>query len=114
LKKAYGKGASDTQLMTRVKVDPISGGTGMRVNFVRIIKNSTPLMVSEGFSIIPVFEGEGEEKLNYKENPNSIKKSTKVSEVKKRETKIENKQPKLETIKLKQTETAEEEEDEGC
>jgi hypothetical protein len=26
---------SDTELMTRVKIDPIMGGTGMRVNFVR-------------------------------------------------------------------------------
>ena len=33
---AYGRGASDTGLMSRVKVDPIMGGTGMRVNFVRL------------------------------------------------------------------------------
>ena len=37
LRKAYGRGASDTRLMTRVKVDPLMGGTGMRVNFVRIV-----------------------------------------------------------------------------
>ena len=37
LKLAYHRGASDTQLMTRVKVDPIMGGTGMRVNFVRVL-----------------------------------------------------------------------------
>ena len=37
LRKAYRKGASDTTLITRVKVDPIMGGTGMRVNFVRVI-----------------------------------------------------------------------------
>lgn len=36
LRRAYGKGASDTQLITRVNIDPIMGGTGMRVNFVRI------------------------------------------------------------------------------
>ncbi len=36
LRKAYQRGASDTRLMTRVKVDPLMGGTGMRVNFVRI------------------------------------------------------------------------------
>lgn len=36
LKKAHKKGASDSQLITRVKIDPIMGGTGMRVNFVRI------------------------------------------------------------------------------
>jgi thiosulfate reductase/polysulfide reductase chain A len=40
LKRAYRRGASDTQLMTRVKVDPIMGGTGMRVNFVRIAKSA--------------------------------------------------------------------------
>jgi len=33
---AYGRGASDAQLTTRYKVDPIMGGTGMNVNFVRI------------------------------------------------------------------------------
>lgn len=34
LKGAYGKGASDAQLITRYKIDPIMGGTGMNVNFV--------------------------------------------------------------------------------
>lgn len=34
LTRAYGKGASDSQLITRVLVDPIMGGTGMRGNFV--------------------------------------------------------------------------------
>ena len=33
---AYGRGASDAQLTSRYKVDPIMGGTGMNVNFVRI------------------------------------------------------------------------------
>ena len=37
LTKAYKKGASDTQLITRVAVDPIMGATGMRVNFVRVM-----------------------------------------------------------------------------
>jgi thiosulfate reductase/polysulfide reductase chain A len=37
LKKAHHKGASDTPLISRVKVDPIMGGTGMRVNFVRVL-----------------------------------------------------------------------------
>jgi thiosulfate reductase / polysulfide reductase chain A len=37
LRLAYHRGASDTGLMTRVKVDPIMGGTGMRVNFVRVV-----------------------------------------------------------------------------
>ena len=30
----YRKGASDNQLVTRYKVDPLMGGTGMNVNFV--------------------------------------------------------------------------------
>lgn len=38
LKIAYGKGAGDHRLTTRFDVDPISGSTGMRVNFVQIIK----------------------------------------------------------------------------
>jgi thiosulfate reductase/polysulfide reductase chain A len=33
---AFGRGASDSQLTTRYKVDPIMGGTGMNVNFVRV------------------------------------------------------------------------------
>ncbi len=33
---AYGRGASDAGLTTRYKVDPIMGGTGMNVNFVRV------------------------------------------------------------------------------
>jgi len=35
---AYGRGASDAQLTTRYKVDPIMGGTGMNVNFVRVVR----------------------------------------------------------------------------
>ncbi len=34
LSRAYGKGASDSELITKVLVDPIMGGTGMRGNFV--------------------------------------------------------------------------------
>jgi thiosulfate reductase/polysulfide reductase chain A len=34
LSRAHGKGASDSQLITRVLLDPIMGGTGMRGNFV--------------------------------------------------------------------------------
>ena len=34
LTRAYKKGASDSQLVTKYKTDPIMGGTGMRVNFV--------------------------------------------------------------------------------
>jgi thiosulfate reductase / polysulfide reductase chain A len=40
LTKAYRKGASDSQLITRVAVDPIMGATGMRVNFVRVLPDS--------------------------------------------------------------------------
>lgn len=38
LRRASLKGASDTSLMSRVKVDPLMGGTGMRVNFIRPVK----------------------------------------------------------------------------
>jgi thiosulfate reductase/polysulfide reductase chain A len=38
LSRANGRGASDTKLQTAYKLDPISGGAGMRINFVRIIK----------------------------------------------------------------------------
>jgi len=34
LSRANGKGASDADLITRVHVDPVMGGTGMRGNFV--------------------------------------------------------------------------------
>ena len=36
LRYAFGRGASDAELTTRYKVDPIMGGTGMNVNFVRL------------------------------------------------------------------------------
>jgi thiosulfate reductase/polysulfide reductase chain A len=36
LRTAYGRGASDAELTTRYKVDPIMGGTGMNVNFVKV------------------------------------------------------------------------------
>jgi thiosulfate reductase/polysulfide reductase chain A len=36
LRQAHGRGASDSELVTRYKVDPIMGGTGMNVNFVRL------------------------------------------------------------------------------
>jgi thiosulfate reductase/polysulfide reductase chain A len=38
LTNAYGKGASDSDLVTRYRTDPIMGGTGMNVNFVRFEK----------------------------------------------------------------------------
>ncbi|MBN1597570.1 MAG: molybdopterin-dependent oxidoreductase [Bacteroidales bacterium] len=34
LTRCYGKGASDTSMITRVHTDPLMGGTGMRGNFV--------------------------------------------------------------------------------
>jgi thiosulfate reductase/polysulfide reductase chain A len=37
LKRAFGKGVSDTQLITNVLVDPLMGGTGMRSNFVTFV-----------------------------------------------------------------------------
>ena len=37
---AHRAGASDTKLQTRYALDPISGGAGMRVNFVRVEKAS--------------------------------------------------------------------------
>jgi thiosulfate reductase/polysulfide reductase chain A len=40
LSRANGVGASDAALMTRYALDPISGGAGMRVNFVRIVKEA--------------------------------------------------------------------------
>ncbi|MEE9429637.1 MAG: molybdopterin-dependent oxidoreductase [Melioribacteraceae bacterium] len=113
MRKAHGKGVSDTQLMTRVKVDPISGGTGMRVNFVRIVKNGNPIMLSGAFSFLPNFEGEGEEELKYVEDPKRVKAKRKIKKVKKKEVKVEKKELKRKVIELKEVET-EEEEDEGC
>ncbi|HKK74191.1 MAG TPA: molybdopterin-dependent oxidoreductase [Saprospiraceae bacterium] len=37
LTRAYGRGASDTQMITNVMVDPTMGGTGMRGNFVTFL-----------------------------------------------------------------------------
>ncbi len=36
LTKGYRRGASDTQMITRYKTDPLMGGTGMNVNFVTL------------------------------------------------------------------------------
>jgi thiosulfate reductase/polysulfide reductase chain A len=36
MRRAHGKGASDAALQTRYALDPISGGAGLRVNFVRL------------------------------------------------------------------------------
>jgi thiosulfate reductase/polysulfide reductase chain A len=37
LSRAFGKGASDTEMITNVMVDPIMGGTGMRGNFITFV-----------------------------------------------------------------------------
>jgi thiosulfate reductase/polysulfide reductase chain A len=37
MSRCYGKGASDTNLMTKVLTDPVMGGTGMRGNFVTFL-----------------------------------------------------------------------------
>lgn len=40
MRHAHAQGASDTALQTRYALDPISGGAGMRVNFVRIVSEA--------------------------------------------------------------------------
>jgi thiosulfate reductase/polysulfide reductase chain A len=37
MNRCFGKGVSDTQLITNVLVDPLMGGTGMRSNFVTFV-----------------------------------------------------------------------------
>ncbi len=41
MKRCFGRGVSDTQLITNVMVDPIMGGTGMRSNFVTFLTDKT-------------------------------------------------------------------------
>ena len=41
MKRCFGRGVSDTQLITNVLVDPIMGGTGMRSNFVTFVTEKT-------------------------------------------------------------------------
>ncbi len=41
MKRCFGRGASDTQLITKVLVDPLMGGTGMRGNFVTLLTEKT-------------------------------------------------------------------------
>jgi thiosulfate reductase/polysulfide reductase chain A len=36
LRRAFGRGASDARLITRYETDPLTGGTGMNVNFVTL------------------------------------------------------------------------------
>jgi len=45
LTRAFGKGASDTELISKVLQDPIMGGTGMRGNFVKILTEEPKIAV---------------------------------------------------------------------
>ncbi len=47
LSRAYGRGASDTNLITKVHLDPIMGGTGMRGNFVTFITDLSTIAQKE-------------------------------------------------------------------
>jgi thiosulfate reductase/polysulfide reductase chain A len=38
LARGWRKGASDARLVTRIKRDPVMGGTGMNVNFVTVTR----------------------------------------------------------------------------
>lgn len=38
LTRAYGRGASDSQMITKIMEDPMMGGTGMRGNFITFLK----------------------------------------------------------------------------
>ena len=38
MSRAYNRGIDDQELVTKYKVDPICGSTGMRVNFVKIVR----------------------------------------------------------------------------
>ncbi|MBN2614501.1 MAG: molybdopterin-dependent oxidoreductase [Bacteroidales bacterium] len=40
LSRAYGRGASDEKMITHYAMDPIMGGTGMRINFVTFLKDN--------------------------------------------------------------------------
>ena len=40
LSRAFGKGINDTQMISKVMIDPIMGGTGMRGNFVEILTDN--------------------------------------------------------------------------
>jgi thiosulfate reductase/polysulfide reductase chain A len=47
LTKGYGKGISDTELMSTVMTDPVMGGTGMRGNFVTFLTKNPHLIKKE-------------------------------------------------------------------
>ena len=46
MKRCFGKGASDTEMMNKVHKDPVMGGTGMRGNFVEIVTEKPEEVVS--------------------------------------------------------------------
>jgi thiosulfate reductase/polysulfide reductase chain A len=46
LSRAFGKGASDTELISNVMLDPVMGGTGMRGNFVTILAEEPKTVAS--------------------------------------------------------------------
>ncbi|MBK7628086.1 MAG: molybdopterin-dependent oxidoreductase [Bacteroidales bacterium] len=41
MQRCFGRGVSDTQMITKVLVDPLMGGTGMRSNFVTFVTEKT-------------------------------------------------------------------------
>ncbi len=43
LSRAFGRGASDEEMITRIAVDPVMGGTGMRGNFITFLKEEPVL-----------------------------------------------------------------------
>ena len=46
MKRCFGRGVSDTQLITNVLIDPIMGGTGMRSNFVTFLTENPGVEVA--------------------------------------------------------------------
>lgn len=48
LKRGFNKGADDQRLITRYTVDPIMGGTGMRGNFVTVMKGERDDSIRDG------------------------------------------------------------------
>lgn len=47
LSRAFGRGASDTEMITNVSVDPVMGGTGMRGNFITFLTEAPALEEKE-------------------------------------------------------------------
>ncbi|MEJ2538506.1 MAG: molybdopterin-dependent oxidoreductase [Gemmatimonadota bacterium] len=54
LRGVYGKGIDDAELITRVEVDPIMGGTGMNVNFVTFVPEAAVLAEAASTGEAPV------------------------------------------------------------